>query len=144
MAPARKPGLWKQTMTSAGRTMVSTICLDAATDRKMSAFGQQAGQQSCSKNAMMPVPGGWRFESVCSMGSSGTISAVGTASGNFQSRYVVKARSTTAGAKVAAMNGIHEMTLESVWSGACPPGTVPGDMTMPGGMKMNILKLPSR
>jgi hypothetical protein len=30
------------------------------------------------------------------------------------------------------------MTIEAKWLGACKPGQKPGDIMMPGGMKMNI------
>ena len=31
-------------------------------------------------------------------------------------------------------------TQDGQWTGACPAGMKPGDMVMPGGMKMNILE----
>lgn len=139
--PARKPGLWKQTMVSKGQTIASTLCLDTATDRKLSIIGQQMGAQTCSKNTVRPLPGGFAFESVCSSSGTGTISSKGAVTGNFNSRYEMKSRSTISGAKMAMMNGTSDMTMTAVWAGACPAGMAPGDMTMPGGIKVNVLKM---
>jgi hypothetical protein len=138
--PARKPGLWKQSINAGGRTMDSSICLDAATDKKMSAFGQQMGS-TCSTMSVTPAPGGWNFNSVCSMSGGGQIATKGTARGDFNSRYQVKASSVTTGARMAMMNGAHDMDVTATWAGACPSGMVPGDMTMPGGIKVNILTM---
>nr|QQZ49522.1 hypothetical protein JKL49_21540 [Phenylobacterium glaciei] len=40
------------------------------------------------------------------------------------------------------MNGPHKITVEAAWQGACPEGYKPGDMSLPGGIKINILDLP--
>ncbi|WP_091741121.1 DUF3617 domain-containing protein [Phenylobacterium immobile] len=139
--PTRKPGLWKQSMNAGGQTVQSSLCLDAATDRRMSAFGQNAGTRSCTRMTVTPAAGGWSFDSVCPIAGGGQIVTKGTARGDFNSRYQVKATSVTTGAKVAMMNGTQQMDITSTWAGACPAGMVPGDMTMPGGIKVNILKM---
>jgi hypothetical protein len=139
--PARKPGLWKQSMNAGGHAVDSSFCLDAATEKQMSVFGQQMGAQSCTKMSVTPAPGGWNFDSVCPISGGGQIATKGTARGDFNSRVQVKATSVTTGARMAAMNGAHQMDMTSTWAGACPAGMVPGDMTMPGGIKVNILKM---
>src|SRR5438552_2208628 len=45
------------------------------------------------------------------------------------------------GAAATQMNGEHEMTMEGTWKGACPAGFKPGDMELPGGMKINMLDM---
>ncbi len=142
--PARKPGLWKQTLASsqggkAEPPMVSTICIDAAVDKAISVFGQNVGQTSCSSNTMSRTPTGYRFASVCKFPGSGTITSQGTASGDFNSNYKVVMNSVTSGASMAALNGASSTTITATWTGACPAGTKPGDMSMPGGMKVNVL-----
>ena len=142
--PSRKPGLWKQTIASshAGKAqppVVATICLDASVDKAMSVFGQQAGQQMCSSNTVTRTPTGYSFASTCKLGASGTVTSKGTASGDFPKSYYVSMNSVMTGAPMAAMNGPCATTFTAVWQGACPAGTKPGDMTMPGGMKVNMV-----
>lgn len=141
--PKRKPGLWAQTVSTRGMTQTSKICLDAATDAKLSAWGQAVGKGACSKNAFAAVPGGWSFASQCDMGQMGKVATAGMASGDFNSRYVVKAKTVTTGASMPQANGTHEMELTATWEGPCPAGMRPGDMAMsmpgmPKGMTMNI------
>lgn len=142
--PSRKPGLWKQTIASAkaGKAqppMVSTICMNAAVDKAMSVFGQNAGQSSCTSNTVSRTPTGYKFASVCKFPGAGTISSQGTASGDFNTSYKVVMNSVTTGAPMAAMNGASSTTITATWAGACPAGTKPGDMTMPGGIKVNMM-----
>ena len=42
------------------------------------------------------------------------------------------------------MNGEHAMTLEATWKGPCPADFKPGDMELPGGMKINMLTMGAR
>lgn len=141
--PKRKPGLWSQTVSTAGMNQTSKICLDEATEAKMSVWGQQMGQDMCAKNVISPTAGGWAFDSECTMTGAGTIKTKGTATGDFNSKYVVKATSVTSGSSMAQANGTHEMEVTGVWEGPCPAGMKPGDMTLPGGMTVNIANLPN-
>jgi hypothetical protein len=137
--PDRRPGLWEQTMSTAGMKQVSRICFDEAVAKKMSLWGQQASETNCSQQTLTPTAGGWKFASSCKLGSSGTIVSSGEAKGDFNSRYTVAIHSTTTGASVAQMNGVHDMTLEATWKGPCPPGYKPGDIELPNGLKINML-----
>jgi hypothetical protein len=141
--PKRKPGLWAQTISSQGVHQISKICLDAATDAKMTAWGQAIGQGACSKNVVTPIPGGWRFEAVCPLGAGGTSTTTGEAIGDFNSKYVIKAKTVTTGSSMPQANGEHAMEMTATWNGPCPAGVRPGDiqMSMPGipkGMTINI------
>jgi len=142
--PSRKPGLWKQTLASSqgGKVqppMVSTICINATVDKAISVFGQNAGQSACSSNTVSRTPTGYKFASVCKFPGAGTISSQGAASGDFNNNYKVVMTSVTTGAPMAALNGASSTTITATWAGACPAGTKPGDMTMPGGVKVNML-----
>ena len=132
--PQRKAGLWTQTIATAGMNQTMKMCLDADTDAKMTVWGQAMGKNACSKNSFGPVPGGWKFDSVCDMGSGGVITSTGTATGDFNSAYTVKVSSTTTGATMAQANGNHEMTLTAKWEGPCPAGLKGGDVqiSVPG------------
>lgn len=139
--PQRRAGLWEQTITVGEMTQSTRICLDAATDEQLSMFGQQGGDDACRQQAMTRVGDQWRFTSVCDMGSGGTVTTEGAATGDFQTRYEVTARTRTEGADVPQMNGEHEMRMVAAWQGPCPEGMRPGDMTMPGGMTVNVLEM---
>ena len=65
--PKRKPGLWAQTVTTGGMTQTMKLCLDEATEAKLTVWGQQAGKDICAKNDITPKPGGWAFTSECDM-----------------------------------------------------------------------------
>lgn len=147
--PARKPGLWKQTIAStqggkAQPPVTSTICLDASVDKAMSLFGQNMGQGACSSNKVDRTPAGYRFASTCKFAGAGTVTTNGAASGDFSRSYKVAMNSVVSGAPMAAMNGPSSTTITAVWAGACPAGTKPGDMTMPGGIKVNMMSAMAR
>ena len=139
--PERKAGLWQQKMSTAGMTQVSRICFSDEVNKKMSVWGQQAGDDMCSQTSMTPTLGGWKFSSTCNMGSGGTVVSTGEAKGDFGSHYTVDLKSSTTGAGAPQMNGEHVMTLEATWKGPCPAGFRPGDMELPGGMKINMLTM---
>ena len=138
--PQRRAGLWEQTMTSERMNQVTQICLDDTVGKRLSAFGQQMGKNPCEKNAVTPkLGGGWEFSSVCDLGPAGHVESHGVATGDLGTHYVVNIDSTTTGAAMPQANGSHKMKLEAAWKGACPADMRPGDMTMPGGMKINMI-----
>ena len=57
--------------------------------------------------------------------------------GDFNSAYTVKTTSHSEGGP-AATKGDHETMIEAKWLGACKPDQKPGDIVMPGGLKMNL------
>ena len=139
--PERKAGRWEQKMSTAGMTQVSRIGFSDEVNKKMSLWGQQAGDDQCTSKSVTPTVGGWKFASTCNMGSGGTIVSSGEARGDFGSHYTVDIRSSTTGAGAPQMNGEHVMTLEATWKGPCPADFKPGDMELPGGMKINMLTM---
>jgi hypothetical protein len=128
--PPRKAGLWVQTVTTEGRTQEMKLCLDAATDKQLSAWGQQVSSDMCEKNVITPAPGGWHFESVCSGPGGGKSTTVGDATGDFGSKYTVKAKVTTEGSSMPQVNTSMDMTMQAAWQGPCPSSMKPGDMAM--------------
>ncbi len=139
--PSRKPGLWKQTVSTSGMQQVSSICLDKAAEAKLSVWGAGASQDMCQQTDIKPVPGGFVFSSSCDMGSGGKTTSQGTVTGDFNSSYKVDVQSTTEGAGAPQMNGPHKMTMEATWEGPCPADMKPGDMALANGMKMNMLDM---
>jgi hypothetical protein len=125
-------------------TQTMKMCLDADTEAKMTLWGQAMGSATCSKNLVTPAPGGWKFESECDMGTSGRIASTGVATGDFNAKYEVKMTSVTTGAAMPQANGTHAMTVAAAWEGACPAGMKGGDVTLPGGMTINMEALTAK
>jgi hypothetical protein len=143
--PERAPGLWEQKVATNGMTQVSQICLDKAVEQRFSVWGQQAGKSACNETQIRPRGGGgWDFASTCDLGDGGKTATKGAVTGDFARAYKVSAESTVTGARAPQMNGTHTMTLEASWRGACPAGMAPGDMLLPGGMKINMMTIPAR
>jgi hypothetical protein len=128
-------------MVGAGMTQISRICFSEAVNRKVTLWGQQGDEDMCSQKSITPTAGGWKFSSTCNMGSGGTIVSSGEAKGDFGTHYTVDIKSSTTGAAAPQMNGPHAMTLEATWKGPCPADFKPGDMELPGGMKINMLTM---
>lgn len=140
--PSRKAGLWEQKISTGKMSQTMKMCLDAAADEKMKWWGSQApgGKSGCEQQSVTPrLGGGWDFHAVCAMGESGTITSDGTATGDFSSHYKVEVTSVTAGSPIAQANGPHKTSIEATWTGPCPADMKPGDMQLPGGMKINTL-----
>lgn len=141
-APKRKPGLWTQTVTTAGMTQTVRLCTDATTEEKLSVWGGQSTRDQCARQDIRQGPGGSiAFESVCEMGAGGTVTTTGAMTGDFSSAYVVKARSVTTGAAAPQMNGEHDMTMEAKYQGPCPADFRPGDMEVAQGVKFNVVEM---
>ena len=139
----RKPGLWRMAMSMEGVDFVQTtrVCIDEATEREMSVWGAQTTRDMCSEHRVTRQrDGSWAFRSVYSMGSGGVTTTEGVATGDFQSRYQVRATTTTSGAATPQMNRSGTMTIQASWEGPCPEGWRPGDMEVPGGGRINLAR----
>jgi len=138
--PQRRPGLWEQRVSNGDFVQVSRLCVDAATDARLSWWGTQASKDICEKNiASARTDGGWQFSSVCDMGSGGKTTTSGVATGDFNAHYQITAESSTVGAAAPQMNGLRKMTIDAAWQGPCPADMKGGDMALPGGLKINLL-----
>ena len=144
--PKRKPGLWKQTIMieELGAVQSASLCLDADTDSKVSWWAQQGVRSGCAKNDIQRQPdGSWKFSSVCQMAGGIKMTTNGSAVGDFDSKYEVKAETTTTGAPMAQMNGTRTVTIDAAWQGPCPAGMQPGDMDLPDGRRVNMQTMAS-
>ncbi|HEY5105377.1 MAG TPA: DUF3617 family protein [Caulobacteraceae bacterium] len=139
--PQRRGGLWEQTMTRDGEPSpmgVMRMCIDQATDARMSVFGKAAAGNLCqSRSVSRDLAGVFHFSSTCAMGHAGTVTSTGTASGDFSSKYLVHSESQVSGSSIAAMNGHHVTEMQANWAGPCPANMAPGDVIV-GGFKMNL------
>jgi Protein of unknown function (DUF3617) len=135
--PLRKPGLWEMKMVRAGSPLPSmTIqhCTDETTDKDMSTMFAPVSKEACSKREVRKTATGYVSDSVCSA-SGVSMTTHSDITGDFNAAYTVKFTSHTEGAV-----GPHDIasSIEAKWLGACKPDQKPGDVVMPGGLKMNI------
>jgi hypothetical protein len=138
--PLRKAGLWEMKMLRTGSPipdMTMQHCTDASSDRQMSTSFQQ-GKDSCAKQEIQKTATGYVTDSVCTVAGM-TVTSHAEISGDFNSAYTVKSTAHSQRAGGAARDST--TTIEAKWLGACKADQKPGDIMIPGGMKMNILEL---
>jgi hypothetical protein len=136
--PIRKAGLWEMKIARNGSSSDTTIqqCTDEASDKELVTTFSPMSKEICSKKDIEKTATGYVSDSVC--GAAGvSIASHAEITGDFNSAYTIKSKSHTQGGP-AAIQGDHETTVEAKWLGACKPDQKPGDIIMPGGLKMNI------
>ena len=139
--PVRKAGLWEMKMLRTGGAIPDVTmqhCTDASTDKQMST-SFSPGKETCAKQDIVKTATGYVSDSVCSVASM-TITSHAEITGDFNSAYTVKSTSRTEGAPSGVPRD-STTTIEAKWLGACKSDQKPGDIVMPGGMKMNIMDL---
>lgn len=139
--PVRKAGLWEMKMVRSGGSipeMTMQHCTDATTDKQMST-SFSPGKETCSKQDIQKTATGYASDSVCSVAGM-TITSHADIVGDFNSAYTVKSTSHSEGTPSGVPRD-STTTIEAKWLGACKADQKPGDIVMPGGMKMNILDL---
>jgi hypothetical protein len=135
--PIRKPGLWEMKMVRANSPTPETAmqqCTDESTDKEMSTAATPLANLVCSKRDTQKTATGFVSDSVCGFGNA-TIATHSEISGDFNSAYTIN---STSHSERGPIKGDHVTTIEAKWLGACKPDQKPGDIMMPGGMKMNI------
>jgi hypothetical protein len=140
--PTRKAGLWEIATSiekpKAMPAFTAKACLDAATDKEMMEFGLKMSgtcKQLTSKREGKTIV----IDADCTVSGIATRSKT-VVSGDFQSSYSVRSEGTmdVAGGKGQEATVI---TQTATWKGADCPGMKPGDMTMLGGIKVNIKQI---
>jgi hypothetical protein len=137
--PTRKAGLWEIKMIRTGSPMPDATmqhCTDETTDKQMTSNLSPMSKDACSKNDIVKTATGYSGDSVCSVAGMSMTSHT-EVTGDFNSAYTVKVTSHREGGPGGAARDT-VMTMEAKWLGACKADQKPGDMVMPGGMKMNI------
>lgn len=142
--PPRKPGLWEMRMSMDGVKMPPQLaqhCIDAETDKLMSDMGSGMQKEMCEKHEMSKNGDTLVVDSVCNIGGVNTTTRA-EVSGDFNSAYTVKVhsrREDKPGAKKKPSGPAEiTMTIAATWAGECKKGQTPGDMIMPGGVKINV------
>jgi hypothetical protein len=140
-APKRKSGLWEITVPSAAAQNSHTMrqCIDEKTDDMIMGSMNARMQQKCSKRNFSTQGDKLVIDSVCQFGPT-TTTTHAVITGKLDSSYKVDSRSTYE----PPMMGMKEATstIQAKWLGPCAADMKPGDMIMPGGMKMNINSMP--
>jgi Protein of unknown function (DUF3617) len=139
--PVRKAGLWEMKMVRTGGSipdMTMQHCTDATTDKQMST-SFSPGKETCARQDIQKTATGFVSDTVCGVAGM-TITSHAEIIGDFNSAYTVKVTSHSEGGP-ANVSRDSTTTIEAKWMGACKADQKPGDIVMPGGMKMNILEL---
>ena len=136
--PVRKAGLWEMKVLSGGSVPEMTMqqCTDETTDKDMSTAMSPMAKEMCSKQDIQKTSAGYVTDSVCAIAGT-TIKSKAEITGDFNSAYTVKSSSHSEGGMGGAPRD-STTTIEAKWVGACKGDQKPGDIMMPGGMKMNI------
>jgi hypothetical protein len=149
--PARKAGLWEQTMSRDGKPAMGpmggkiSLCLDAASAKSMTVFGREMNNEMCKQQTLTRgLDGSYAFTSTCTLPVMGKMVSKGSASGDFSSKYVVHTETDITGAPMERANGHHVMDVTAEWKGPCPSDMKPGDVVMGNGYKVNMGDLVDR
>ena len=110
-------------------------CTDETTDKDLNSMVSPMAKQICSKQDVQKTAAGYVSDSVCSVGGM-SVTSHAEIVGDFSSAYTVKSTSHSEGGPAGVRDSTS--TVEARWLGACKPDQKPGDIVMPGGMKMNI------
>ena len=133
--PVRKAGLWEMKVLRAGSPtpeMTMQQCTDETTDKDMSTAMSPMGKEMCSKQDIQKTATGYVTNSICGIAGV-TIASHAEITGDFNSAYTVKSTTRSERGPVGGTT-----MIEAKWLGACKADQKPGDIMMPGGMKMNI------
>ena len=136
--PLRKPGLWEMKVARGaaglpGLTMQH--CTDATTDKGMNTTVSPIAKQICSRQDVQKTATGYVADSICNIGGA-TMTSHSEIVGDFNSAYAV----TTSSHSDKGPANLRDVTsrIEARWLGECKPDQKPGDVIMPGGVKLNV------
>jgi hypothetical protein len=142
--PARKPGQWELAMKANGAAdmpaMTLQMCVDASTDKDMMQAGLELGKAMCPDQKIAQEDKLIVITSTCEVGGM-KVAGRTEVSGDFQSGYTMRTTGDVSGGP-AGMPGKTDMEHTARWVGeTCSDGMKPGDLLMPGGIKMNMAKM---
>jgi hypothetical protein len=142
VGPQRRAGLWRQQLTFDGGAYPvpsSDMCVDAASERRMTLVGAQMQRNLCSAyKVKRRGDGAWTLSSVCALPDGRTATTQGVARGDFRTAYSVEATGVFEG---GGKRETHTVAITATYLGACPPGQIGGDVTT-GRRKVSALPDP--
>ncbi len=136
--PVRKAGLWEMKVLRTGSPMPEMTmqhCTDETTDKDMSTAASPMAKEMCSKQDIQKTATGYVSDSVCGIAGM-SITSHSEIIGDFNSAYTVKSTSHSEGGAAGTRDST--TSIEAKWLGACKADQKPGDIVMPGGLKMNV------
>lgn len=138
--PARKPGLWEVALAGVEQgtpQAPATVqqCVDRANDAQI-LLSIAPGQENCGVSAVRRQGQRYQVSNRCSVHGQ-RVDMQMELSGDFQQRYEGSYLVRFAG-KVQP----ESRRFEARWLGACRSGMQPGDMALPNGIVVNVLKPP--
>ena len=145
--PPRKAGLWEIT-TSIEKpkgmpALAAQMCLDAATDREMMDYALRLTGGSCKSLTAKRQGQTFVIDADCKFGPTANKTRT-VITGDFQSAYTVRTEGTMEGGPGAEKGPQPTlMTQTAKWKGADCTGMRPGDISMFGGIKLNVKQLKS-
>jgi hypothetical protein len=140
--PTRKAGLWEVKMNFETRGTASPAiqqCIDASTDQMMMSSAGPLSQGACPKRDVQRSGNTITIDATCTL-SGKTATSHSVVTGSFDSAYTM----TVTSQSESLPGGTMTMTMNAKWLGPCAADQKPGDMIMPGGIKMNILDMQKR
>jgi len=140
--PKLKAGLWEMTTASANsdsrEPRLTTMCLDDSVQQDMYRMSTGLMSGMCSRHDLDISGNKVTSNAVCDLGGTKMQSrSVMTLTGN--TAYRTEAHATFDPPMMGAKES--STVIQGRHVGACKPGQQPGDMTLPGGGKMNIRQL---
>jgi len=139
--PSRKAGLWEVKTSFENRGVAQTFqqCIDAATDQMLQSSAGPFSADACAKREVQKSGDTTTIDSTCTLGGK-TATSRAVVTGSFDSAYTMTVTSRSEAVPGGAVN----MTIVGKWLGPCAKDQKPGDVIMPGGMKVNIPEMRSR
>jgi hypothetical protein len=137
--PTRKAGLWEMKVNRSGSVipeMTIQHCTDAATDKDMVNAVSPTSKQACSKQEIKKTATGYVSDTVCSVAGA-SITSHSDITGDFNAAYTVTSQSHI---DKGVPDSVRDTTtkIDAKYLGDCKAGQKPGDIVMPGGMKLNV------
>ena len=131
----RKPGLWEQTVVSAGRSQTQRTCLGEGVSSSFSAAVAQGA--ACTPATLAGTAHGFSLDTTCEGGTNGRTVAHAVISGDPASAYRMEVTTTVTGAAAPQVNGTRTSVTTAAWKGPCPAGMKPGDIDLPDGTRVH-------
>jgi hypothetical protein len=144
-APARRSGLWEQTIMRDGKSArhgVLSVCLNATRENPQWVFGDGLPSTRCRREISRDASGAYHFASTCRLGDQAVLTSTGVATGDFSSGYHVRSVLTVTGAPFAELDGHHAVEMVARYRGACPAGMAPGEVGVAHGVRLDTRRLP--
>jgi hypothetical protein len=139
--PPRRAGLWEITTAiekpKSMPAVTAQMCLDRATDREMMDYALKLTDGKCKSITTKREGNSIIVDADCTFAGKPTKSRT-VLTGDLQSAYTVRTEGTVADGKSPQARVVMQT---ATWKGTECPGMTPGDISMFGGIKVNIKQI---